>query len=105
MIRVAFAVLATVTLVGADVATAACPDIQPKKHQSKKQPPSGNCFNLNAVPQISAGVVAAEPLPPHKAPTYSDPTPAAYEGPTLGLTKPDPGVRAVPTVGYKWSLQ
>ena len=43
--------------------------------------------------------------PAVKTPVYGDPASPAYQGPTLGLTKPDPGVRAAPVIGYKWSLE
>jgi hypothetical protein len=105
MVRVAFAVFISAALAGGGV-MAACPDSQPKKaHQSKKHPQTDACVNLTGVPQISADVVAAEPAPAVKAPTYTEPTPAKYEGPTLGMSKPDPGVKPVPTVGYHWSLE
>ena len=108
MVRVAFAVFISIMTV-AGGAMAACPDTQPnqpKTQAAKKQhKPAENCFNLMSVPQISAQVVAAEPAPQVKAPTYTAPTQANYEGPTLGMSKPDPGVRPVPTVGYKWSLE
>ena len=105
MVRVAFAVFLSIATVGGG-AIAACPDNnQPKTQTSKKHKPTDNCVNLTVVPQISAQIVAAEPAPVVKTPTYSDPTPAKYEGPTLGMSKPDPAVRAVPTVGYKWSLE
>jgi hypothetical protein len=108
MVRVAFAVFISVAT-AAGGAMAACPDNQPKTQAqaqaAKKLKPSENCVNLSTVSQISAGVVAAEPAPIVKGPTYTEPTAANYEGPTLGMSKPDPGVRPVPTVGYKWSLE
>jgi hypothetical protein len=105
MTRIAFAVFATITLSGAG-ALAACPVVSSKAHSAKTHTQATNCVNLSAVPQISAQVVAGEPAPPVvKAPAYADPTPAGYEGPTLGLTKPDPGVRPAPTIGYHWQLQ
>jgi hypothetical protein len=109
MLRVAFAVFISIAT-AAGGAMAACPDNQPKTQAAKppssaKQQPTGNCINLATVPQISAQVVAAEPAPTVKTPAYAEPAAAKYEGPTLGLSKPDPGVRPVPTVGYKWSLQ
>jgi hypothetical protein len=103
MVRVAFAVFISAALAGGS-AMAACPDSQ-KVHQSKKHPQTDTCVNLTGVPQISADVVAAEPAPAAKVPTYTEPTPAKYEGPTLGMSKPDPGVKPVPTVGYHWSLE
>jgi hypothetical protein len=104
MVRVAFAVFISLALAHG-VATAACPSNPPKNHQTKAHAQPDNCVNLNAVPQISANIVAAEPRPAAKPPTYAQPTSAPYEGPTLGMAKPDPGVRAVPTVGYHWSLE
>ena len=106
ILRVAIAVLVSVGLAGS-IARAACPD-PAKAHTPKARAAALNCVshvNLGAVPAISANVVADEPAPAARAPTYTDPKPAPYEGPTLGMSKPDPGVRAVPTVGYKWSLE
>ena len=104
--RLAFAVFVSIALATAG-AVAACPPEYPKTHPpSKPHPQANNCVDLNAVPQISEHVVAAEPpVPPSKAPAYVAPTPAQYEGPTLGMTKPDPGVRPAPTIGYHWSLE
>lgn len=105
MTRIAFAVFISAFLAGT-AAGAACPGDQPKSHPTKSHKQADNCVDLNAVPQISAGVVNAEPMPTAaKAPTYSVPTTGPYEGPTLGLTKPEPGVRATPTVGYHWTLE
>jgi hypothetical protein len=107
MVRIAFAVFMGATLF-AGVVQAAC-TVNPtttKTQQAKKHPAAAdNCLNLTAVPQISAGVVAAEPAPAAKAPTYVAPTDSPYEGPTLGMSKPDPGVKPIPTVGYHWSLE
>ena len=102
--RVAFAVFASVTLAGAGSALAACPDMQSQTQQSKKTTAAPPCLSLGAVPQISAQVVAGEPAPVVKPPTYESLPVNSYEGPRLGLTKPDPGVRPVPTVGFHWSL-
>jgi hypothetical protein len=107
MVRVAFAVLISVVLAHSG-AIAACPSASsnpPKNHPTKARAQTDNCVNLSAVPQISANVVAAEPRPTPKTPSYVEPTSAPYEGPTLGMAKPDPGVRPVPTVGYHWSLE
>ena len=106
MVRIAFAVFLSAVLF-ADVAQAACAVNPPHANtqHAKKHPPKGDCLNLTAVPQISAGVVASEPAPVVKAPSYTPPAQNPYEGPTVGMTKPDPGVRAVPTVGYHWSLE
>jgi hypothetical protein len=106
MARIAFAVFMSATLF-ASMAQAACTVNSPntKTQQTKKHPPTDNCLNLTAVPQISAGVVAAEPAPAVKAPSYTAPTESPYQGPTLGMTKPDPGVKPIPTVGYHWSLE
>ncbi|HTW53519.1 MAG TPA: hypothetical protein VME45_16630 [Stellaceae bacterium] len=107
MIRIAFAVFVSLVL-AASAALAACPPVSAKPLTAKERLPARHCVdrvNLGAVPAISADVVAAEPAPVVKPPTYSDPKPGAYQGPTVGLSKPDPAVRAVPTVGYKWSLE
>lgn len=104
MIRIAFAVFACAALSSVG-AVADCFPNQPKSHSARKQPKTDPCVNLNAVPQISAGIVATEPPPAAKASAYSPPSEAGYEGPTVGLSKPDPGVRPVPTVGYHWRLE
>jgi uncharacterized protein YggE len=107
MIRIAFAVFMSFVL-GASAALAACPPLPAKAQTAKQRAQATHCaagVNLGAVPAISANVVASEPAPAARAPTYADPAPAAYEGPTLGMSKPDPGVRPVPTVGYHWSLE
>jgi hypothetical protein len=106
MTRIALAIFISITLAGGG-AIAACPDTpkKPHDHPAKAQTQADNCINLSAVPQISAGVVAAEPPPAAKPLTYSTPEPAKYEGPTFGFSKPDPGVKPVPTVGYHWSLE
>jgi hypothetical protein len=109
VIRIAFAVLVGTFLIGGN-ATAACPANPPANNQAKTHPakprtPGDNCVDFNAVPQISANIVASEPAPAVKPPTYSVPTATAYEGPTLGMAKPDPGVRPTPTIGYHWQLQ
>jgi len=56
------------------------------------------------LPQISANIAAVERVPASKlaAPVTLDDK--SYTGPSLGLTKPDPGVKPIPTVGYHWSL-
>jgi hypothetical protein len=115
---IAFAVFAGVALIGT-AAEAACapqptPSNQTKPH-AKPPKPAENCFNLNDLPQISQHVIAAEPgLAPVKPSSPDTSTPASSPPPTrnsidlgglaVGLTKPDPGVRPTPTVGYHWSL-
>jgi hypothetical protein len=88
---------------------AACPaqPVQPKDPHAKVHKQSDDCVDFNALPQISEHIVAAEPssvpvkTTPEAPPVSDDP---AYNGPTLGLSKPNPGIRPAPTVGYKWSL-
>lgn len=109
MIRIAFAVLIGTFLLAGN-AIAACPNDppvkgQPKAPSAKSRVVASNCVDLNTVSQISANIVATEPAPAVKRPTYVEPASKPYEGPTLGMTKPDPGVRATPTVGYHWSLE
>jgi hypothetical protein len=110
MIRIVFAVFIGTFLAGGN-AIAACTNAPPSNSHTKPRPtkpPSASdyCLDLNAVPQISANVVATEPAPTAKQPTYSLPTEGPYEGPTLGVTKPDPGMKLpAPTVGYHWQLQ
>jgi hypothetical protein len=114
MIRIAFTVFVGTFLLSVS-AIAACSDDQlsnshVKAHQAKTRAPS-NCLDLNAVPQISANIVTTERATPVKQPTYSLQTATPYEGPTLGVTKPDPGLAPVtkpqpaPTIGYRWQLQ
>jgi len=107
MMRVAFAVFVSLVFAGSG-ASAACPPSSAKALTAKQRAEAVRCanrVNLGAVPAISANVVAAEPAPAVTAPSYTDPKPGAYQGPTLGMSKPDPGVRPVPTVGYHWSLE
>ena len=106
--RIAFAVFVGAIL-AATGAAAACPapPAQPKDHHAKVQKPSNDCVDFNALPQISEHIVAAEPAAaPIKATPLAPlgPDNPVYNGPTLGLSKPEPGVRPAPTVEYKWSL-
>jgi len=82
-------------------ALAACP---PTGAQSKTHGTLSSCLDLSTVPQISGKIVAAQPLPPAKAITPIDLDDKPYTGPKVGLTKPEPGVRPAPTLGYHWSL-
>jgi hypothetical protein len=115
--RIAIAVFAAAAI-AAYGAHAACPG-QPLPHQkdakehAKGPKPANGCVDLNGVPQISQGIVAAERVPPAVAAGQAlAKTPVAAVGPDLppdpgirvGLTKLDPGVKPVPTVGYHWSL-
>jgi hypothetical protein len=107
MIRIVFAVSVSVA-VASSAALAACPSTHQKPQTAKARAQAENCanhVNLGAVSAISAGIVNSEPTPAAGAPAYTPPTQNAYEGPTLNLTKPEPGVRPVPTVGYHWSLE
>jgi hypothetical protein len=110
VIRIAFAVFIGTFLVGGN-AIAACLPNSPanspnKTRTTKARTPSDYCIDLNAVPQISANIVATEPAPAVKPPTYSVPTTGPYEGPTLGMAKPDPAMKLpAPTIGYHWQLQ
>ena len=62
---------------------------------------TGNCVNLDLVPQVSQRIVDDEPLAaPRKIVPKAD-TPATYTGPTVGAA---PNVRRAPTVGYRWSI-
>jgi hypothetical protein len=102
--RIAFAAFISVALASAGV-LAACPPspAKPKTHPTKPTPTTTKCVDLGAVPSISENIVAAEPAPQPKNPAYSTSTPAPYTGPTVGLAAP--GVKSVPTVGYRWSLE
>jgi hypothetical protein len=104
--RIAFAVLTGAFLAGGG-ALAACPQEQHAKAHppktAKERAQVASCVDLGVVPQISANIAAGGPQAPIARASTSDAT-AKYEGPTIGLTKPEPGVRPAPTVGYKWSL-
>ena len=103
MMRIALALFIGAT--PAIGAYAACPTDPPKLRHEKPRAQADNCVNLSEVPQISATIVASEPAPTAKKPTYTAPGTTPYEGPTLGFTKPEPAVRATPTIGYRWSLE
>ena len=114
---IAFAAFAGVLMMGAG-AFAACPvppapSAHSKEHAKPRKPEPG-CVDLNGLPQISEHIVAGEAalaapiksaLP--ESPGPSNPTTSnslTVGGLAVGLTKPDPGVRPTPTVGYRWSL-
>lgn len=102
---IAIAVFVALLSAGAG-ANAACPPHPDKSQAVKSHQKSTNCVDLNGVPQITSQVVAGEPAGSiGKVPGYEPPTATKYEGPTLGLTKPEPGVRPTPTVGYHWNLE
>jgi hypothetical protein len=103
--RMAFAAYLVAALTGVGAFAACPPDPpNPKVHPAKKRPATG-CVDLNTLPQISEQIVARERAAPVAKPAYAPPEPRKYEGPTLGLTKPEPGVMPTPTVGYHWVLQ
>jgi len=103
--RIAFVAFASAALLSAG-ALAACPaPLTHAKHHAKKHLQADGCtVNLNAVPQISEHIVANEPAAAPVKPASREQGETFYTGPTVGMTKPDPGVRPMPTVGYKWSL-
>lgn len=104
--RIAFAAYIIAALTGAGALAACPPDhANPKAPAAKKRPAAAGCVDLNALPQISDHIVAGERAAPTVKPGYTPPEPRKYEGPMLGLTKPDPGVRPTPTVGYHWALE
>jgi hypothetical protein len=102
--RIAFAVFLG-TVLASTGASAACPapPTHPKTHVTAPKPPNG-CVDLNGLPQISANIAALGPTPAPKQATPFNLDDKPYTGPSLGLTKPDPGVKPIPTVGYHWSL-
>jgi hypothetical protein len=105
MQRIAFAVVVGAILASTGALGACPPPVQPKDRHAKVLKPGNDCVDFNALPQISEHIVAAEPASaPVKTTPPPDPDNPAYNGPTLGLSKPQPGVRPAPTVGYKWSL-
>ena len=102
--RIAFAVFLGAVL-ACTGAFADCP--APPNHpklQAKPHKTAFGCIDLNGLPQISANIIAIEPLPARKAAAPANLDDKPYNGPTVGLTKPDPGVKPTPTVGYHWSL-
>jgi hypothetical protein len=115
---IAFAAFAGALMMGAG-AFAACPpppapSTHPKEHAKPRKPDPG-CVDLNGLPQISEHIVAGEAaaaapvksaLPEPVGPINPPPgtNSLTVGGLAVGLTKPDPGVRPTPTVGYKWSL-
>lgn len=102
--RIAAAVFLSVVLAGAG-ALAACPAPQDHpKPQAKVRKSANGCIDFNSLPQLSATIIANEPLPARKVAPPVNPDDKPYNGPTLGVTKPDPGVRPIPTLGYHWSL-
>jgi hypothetical protein len=101
---IAFAVFLGVALAGSGaVAACAIQPVHPKTHVKAQKPPA-DCVDLNGLPQISANIVAIERPPAPKAAAPVDLGDKPYTGPSLGLTKPDPGVKPTPTVGFHWSL-
>ncbi len=103
--RIASAAFIAAALAAAG-AFAACPQNgqKSKPHTAKTRPAAG-CIDLSTVPQISDHVVAAVPAGPIAKKQYSPPAATRYEGPTVGLSKLEPGVKPAPTVGYHWSLE
>ncbi len=84
------AAIVAASVLGSSAAWSAC---QPGK--------TGNCVNLDIVPQISQQIVAAEhPAAPPKQAPVAEPQ-RAYTGPTVGAAR---NLRRAPTVGYRWSL-
>jgi hypothetical protein len=80
-----------VPLLASAGAEAACP---PKQ--------THDCIiNLDAMPQISQQIVAAERVAPKGKTAPSTEAKTPYNGPTIGVT---PTVRMYPTVGYHWSF-
>lgn len=102
--HLAVAILLSAGLAGTG-ALAACP-VPPNQQKlpAKTHKPATGCIDFNGLPQISATIVGVEPLSAHKVATPVNPDDKPYNGPTLNLTKPEPGVRPTPTVGYHWSL-
>lgn len=107
MRHIALAVFVGSLLAGGNSMAACSNDQLGNNHATARQKihePSDPCIDFSAVPQISANVVATTPAAAAKPPTYSLPT-VGYEGPTLGLTKPDPAHLPTPTIGYQWRLE
>jgi hypothetical protein len=99
------AAIVAVSLLVVNAAWSACPpgqsrSIHPRSGQSHAGQ-SGDCLDLNLVPQITQRLVADEHIttPPKTAPVAAPP--AAYTGPTVGVSRT---VRQAPTVGYRWSI-
>jgi hypothetical protein len=114
-LRIAFAVFAGATLISAS-AFAACPapPTHQKNHAKASQQNNDGCVDFNGLPEISDHIIAAEPSASPVTTSVPVPVPTTPIAPTsngltvgglaVGLTKPDPGIRPTPTVGYKWSL-
>jgi len=98
--RIAFAVFLIAVVVGTG-ALAACPT---SPAHSKTHKTSARCLDLSALPQISANIVGTQPTGAPKAAAPINLDDQFYTGPKVGLTKPEPGVKPTPTVGYHWSL-
>ncbi len=102
--RIAIVVFLSAVLAGTG-ALVACPVQQNQpKQQAKAHKPTKGCVDFSGLPQLSATIVGIEPLPARKVTPPANPDDKPYNGPTLGLTKPDPGVKPIPTFGYHWSL-
>jgi hypothetical protein len=104
------AAIVAVSLLVVNAAWSACPpgqsrSVHPRAVQShagqSHAGQSGDCLDLNLVPQITQRLVADEHIttPPKTAPVAAPP--AAYTGPTVGVSRT---VRQAPTVGYRWSI-
>jgi hypothetical protein len=92
--------------IGTDAYGACPPDsAKPQSNVAKGTPTKRDCLNLNSLPQISDNVASAKAPGAKARPVYVPPSEQKYEGPTLGLTKPEPGVKPVPVIGYRWSLE
>jgi hypothetical protein len=115
--RIALAVFAGTVLVSASAFAGCPPPPAPSAHQKdvkdhgKAQKPSDGCVDLNGLPQISEHIAATAPAaaasraaPSAPATTAPDNNLLDKPGLAVGLAKPDPAVRPIPTVGYRWSL-
>jgi len=91
MIRIAFAVFALCSPRDSGVSPRRCLKPIPRKARADAQSCASQ-VNLGAVPAICANVLASEPAPVVKRPTYIDPKRPLDEEPTLGTTKLEPGV-------------
>lgn len=98
--RIAYAVFLSAVVVSTG-ALAACPT--PLAHHKTNKTPS-RCLDLSALPQISANIVGTQPIGASKPAAPANIDDQFYTGPKVGLTKPEPGVKPTPTVGYHWSL-
>ncbi|HZT86948.1 MAG TPA: hypothetical protein VFA12_03195 [Stellaceae bacterium] len=108
MVRSLLAMAAAVLLAGT-AANAGCPAAAVNgKAKTHARAGAADCIvSFKAVPEISKKIVADEQkgkIVPR--PTFAEPVPEPYTGPTVGASGSAVGtiVRRAPEIGYKWSI-